>query len=192
MQQIQGRRFVSRPQGRPVVEEQAQPLYSQKQLAATTSQTVTFFKSLGASDTILTTNMASDGLLPYPHGFHVYGISMWVQDGTAEADWRELLNNGVLTLELSQKPYLQIPIHKIPSGIALGGLVDTTQTNDLIYQVQNSPDRPFFPVHVSGRPISLLPQQDFKVVVQTFNTTAFSATIDMWLYLEGVRTRPVL
>lgn len=188
-----GRRTVKYNEGNAYVEMIRQDLYDRKQLAATTSQTVLFFKNLSGSS-LLDTNMTTDGMLPTPQAFSCYGISCFVEQGIPEADMVNLINNGAIEFKMSNKPYLQAPFHQIPAAGGLAGFASTTANNTTIFQAQNGGTQPFcyLPLDIEGEAIHLVSQQDFSVVLTTHNSIAFTKTIYLTMHLVGVLYRPVL
>lgn len=181
------RRAAKYEPGRPVLEYLRQHLYDRKRLTAGTAQQVTFFKTF-LGGTLRDTNMTSDGSLAAPHTMDVFGISLFVQQGTAAADLEYLLNESYFEFKISSRPYLQTMTHMLPSG---GGLYGFATANN-IFEAQNGIPSPlvYYPVDLEGEPLHLPSQQDFSAILTTVNTVAFTDTIDLWCVLHGILGRP--
>lgn len=187
------RRVVKPSDGRPLLELLQWPLYSKKTFTASTSQTQTFFKGISGA-TLLDTNMSTDSLLPSPQSLDILGITIVTEFGMVEADLINFMNNGFFEFRISNKPYVQIPVQKIPMGCGLSGFASTTENNTRIFEAGNGVPSPFvyYPVDIEGMSIYLPSQQDFQVSIQTFNSVAFTDTFDVWVYLHGILARPVM
>jgi len=185
------RRAAKYDTGRAVLEYLREPIYDRKQLAAGTAQSVTFFKTF-LGGTLRDTNMTSDGSLAAPHTFDAFGVSIFVQQGTAVADLERLMNEAYFEFKLSSKPYLRTMYHMIPAAAGLTGVAATTVTATTILELQNGIGSPlvYLPLDLEGEPLHIPSQQDFQATLTTVNTVAFTATIDLWCYLHGILGRP--
>jgi len=181
------RRKLTFDDNRILVEAIKQPLYSRKQLAVSGSQTVTFFQS-SSSIGKLETNLNGQNNLPSPQSFSMWGISAKIQEGTSKADIEKLNNYAVLQFSLSSKPYLDLPLHYIPSHVGKRGLATVTD----LYQPYNHTSRGMFDLSVNRIPIDIFSQQEFNLTLTTSSSADFSSTIYITFYLHGVLYRPVL
>ena len=187
------RRIIKPEEGRPALELVRYYLFNQKQFAAAGAQQIQFFKNLGAA-TAQTTNMPNDGFLPSPQVFDVFGVSFFVQQGLNEADLVNFYNNSIAFFRMSEKKYLHVPIHKVPSGGGLAGFCSTTVNNTTIFQATNCLPGPdvALPMDIDGVPLVLVSQQDWFAEIQTFNAVAFTVPFNGTYQLHGVWGRPVL
>lgn len=194
MDRPEGRRVVKYDDRNAYVELVNQPLYDRKQVVASATQNILFFKNLSGS-TLLDTNLTVDGMLPTPQAFSCYGLAAFVQQGVPEADLVKLVNESSIEFRLSNKPYLQCPFHLVPSPGGLRGFaaLDAQAAPTSIFQAQNGAGfLGFLPLDIDGDPIHLVSQQDFVCVLSTHNSAAFSTAFYVTMYLMGVLYRPVL
>lgn len=181
------RRAAKYDPGIPVLEYLRQHVYDRKRLTAATAQSVTFFKTF-LGGTLRDTNMTSDGSLASPHTLDVFGMSLFVQQGTAAADLERLMNESYLEFKISSRPYLQTMTHMLPASGGLYGVTTANATTEL----QNGLPSPlvYLPLDLEGEPLHIPSQQDFQAQLTTVNTVAFTATIDLWCVLHGILGRP--
>lgn len=189
---------VENESGTPVLEVIWQPQYDRQQIAASTAQTIQFFRGQ-SSGNLLVTNVSTQNMLPNPNIFSLYGISVFVQQslagaGPSEADWQRLNNECYFEFKLSGKTYVQTPFHMLPAAAGQTGLAVSTENNTRILQLQNglASQRNYYPVDINGSPVRIMAQQDFQATLTTTNTAAFSTPLYIWLYLHGALYRPVL
>lgn len=190
---VQGnsRRIIQDPsKKRPAVELLPWSLYHRQGVAAAGSQTLTFFRNIGGGATLLDTNLTTAGLLPYPQSFDIFGIAIVPAFGVSDADMTNFYNNSVVTFALSNKPYLQIPIMRIPAACGFHGVATTNN----VFQVQNGLPSPqnTWSMAISGMSLYVPHQQDFAMEIRTFNQVAFTAAFNVTVYMDGVLARPVL
>lgn len=183
------RRVVKPKDGRPAIELLPWTLYQRQTVAVTAGQTLTYFRNINAA-TLLDSNMSNSGFLPYPQAFDLFAIAVAPEQGLPNADIENLINNTTVELRLSNKPYAQLPLFRVPAG---GGLFGVSTENN-INQVQNGLPSPSntWSMAVAGMPLYIPSQQDFLVEIRIFNTVAFTATFGLTVYLDGVLSRPVL
>jgi hypothetical protein len=183
------RRVVKPRDGRPAVEILPWSLYHQLTLAAAGAQTLTFYRSINAAN-LLQSNLVNGGFLPYPQSFDIFSICLAPIQGLNQVDLENFLNNSTVQLSLSNKPYLQIPMFRMPAG---GGLHGMATTNN-VFTAQNGLPAPSntWSLAVAGMPLYLPSQQDYAVELRTFNTVNFTVAFNVTCYLDGVLARPVL
>ena len=183
----QGRRSVVSFEGDLLLEPRWQPLYSKKQKNTLASQSISMFTGLTNADA-LDTNMQTDSMLPKGEEFSVYGLSLMIDYGTDLSDVKEFLNSGVLTFSISGHNYLQVPIHKIPSGGGLHGFSAVSTESAF----QNGMPGAYYGVTYLGEAVHIVNGQAFKVVIDTYGSNAYSTAFDFTVYLDGVHFKPVL
>lgn len=186
------RRVIKNEQGRAIVEVTKQPLYDKRQVAASGAQIIEFFRNQNNSS-LLFTNMATSGMLPTPHAFNLYGITIMPQFGLNEADLIKFYNESHFEFKASGKALLQILPGLIPAGGGLQGAVATTENATRIFQMSNGVASPsnYFPLDVKGEPYPLVSQEAFFGTLQTYNTVAFSQAFYVTIFLIGEYFKPI-
>jgi len=132
---VLGQREIGRPKFRrsnPIIEgrlyQYRQPLHDMYMVtvAAVLTQQTLFTVPIGQAFTpsggaafvknIWHTNLVQSGLLPAPEKMFVKGISLSIDPLTLAADAGRFLNDTFVTFNISQRPFLQTHIWKLPSG----------------------------------------------------------------------------
>jgi len=187
------RRLIKYKEGQPALELIRQPLYHRQQVAALGAQTIQYFNNIAGAN-LLISNMSTNGMLPSPQTFDIFGVTAVPAFGLNEADIVNFYNSSHLELRISSKPYFQLPMMKVPAGCGLAGVASTTVNNTTIFQTQNGLPSPvvWYPLDIDGISIHLPSNQDFNVQLQTFNAVAFTVAFNLHVYLEGILARPVL
>jgi len=187
------RRVVKYKEGQPLVELIRQPLYHMLEVQAATSQTLQFFSGVNPSNKLVT-NLVTNGMLPTPHTFDIFGLSVVLEFGLNPDDWYRFYNNSFVNFKVSTKDYLTVPVHKIPASCGPVGIATTTKTDTTIFAVSNGWPAPgiWFPMDIDGISIHLPSNQDFSLTIQTLNTTAFTQAFKVWVYLDGILSQPVM
>lgn len=183
------RRYIKeKTKKRPALEILNWSFYHRRDILAIASQNIVFFR--GAKGSLQDTNLVSGGFLPYPQSFDIFGISIVVDAGVSQANMLNLYNNAVVVLSLSNKPYVQIPLARIPSASGFHG----SSTANNVFQVQNC--LPFtdniWKTTIGSLPLHVPSQQDFAMEIQTYNVNAFNQPFHITAYLDGILARPVL
>jgi hypothetical protein len=175
---------------RPSVELLPWPLYQRQQMPAAASQTLTFFRNIAGNSTLLDTNLTTAGILPWPHSFDLYQIAIVVEFGINEIDMNRFYNNAIFEFKLSQKPYFQEHVNRIPATCGFHGLATTNN----VFNVQNGLPMPMngWSMAISGLSLFIPHQQDFSAEIRTFNNVAFTVPFFVSVHLDGVLARPSL
>lgn len=169
-----------------------QPIYDRKQVAASASQTLPFFKSF-TGDTKLTTNMNNTGRIGNDQVFFADAISLHVESGTPLADVVKLLDYSFIELKIASLPILECPLAFVPDNAGLMGAVATTQSSERLQSWANG-KLPYLPLSLSdekGRPMPIPIGSDDSIECQVVMAagSAPSAAFYLWIYLHGVLTR---
>lgn len=209
------RRVVAAPQGRPVREVVRWELFDTKQYPAAGIGTLQFF--LNPAVTPLDSNMNGSGVLTNPQSFDAYGIAVEifpqyeeaVADGISELwaiEKKKIREGAWLQLTVGIKPYLILPLKRIPEGMGFTGLSagadDTTGAVDEMVLTHGMQDvKHVYPLAVRIRgenvPIEIPAQQAFKVeifwptFIPTTETGHTTNVVRVRVYLVGHLWREV-
>jgi len=169
-----------------------QPIYDRKQVAASASQTLNFFKGF-IGDTKLTTNMNNSGRIGNDQVFFADAISLHTEAGTPLGDVVKLLEYSFIDLKIASLPILECPLFCIPDNSGIMGAVATTQSSERLQSWANG-KAPYLPLSLSdekGRPMPIPIGSDDSIECQVIMAagSAPSAAFYLWVFLHGVLTR---
>lgn len=202
-----------RTQMREQPEDIWQPVYDRVNYPAAGSGELAFFSvPLGGSATLIRagaaatvnktrrdTNLEQQGVIP-TKAFQVHGFSLTLiplQQAIAGAatpsihdDMTRILAGGFLEFRIVDKPYIYLPLHKIPATGTLRGSIATTATGTTMAGAGGSGTGAPRDIYWIGVPLTLDPYQNFSARVQFDGTVALVQTFDLQLFLEGYMRRP--
>ena len=203
-----------RTQMRESPEDIFQPVYDRKNYpAAGTFEIIFFAIPAGGSDTLIRggaaasvtktrrdTNMEQQGAIP-TKAFKIHGLSMTLiplQQAVAGAatqsivdDMQRLLFGGFLELRIVDKPYLYLPLHKIPAtGIVRGSVGGAFTAGNAAVAAGGAGTGAPRDIYWLGVPLVLDPYQNFSARMQFDGSPALIQTFDIQLFLEGYMRRP--
>lgn len=179
-----------------------QPLYDSLDLTAASVGDQRFFANTIAGVGLLRTNMELGGTLPAPRQLLIQQISVapWGSSGVAVAtrlqveDANLLVHQSVLTLTISDKPYLRGPAVMFPSGMGLDGFAASAVGAAPLEQhaVHSGMAHPAARFNVL-RPGQLLkPSENFNAVLNIPVALAgLTATVRVYVVLWGLQLRAV-
>lgn len=203
-----------RTQMRESPEDIWQPIFDRKNYpSAGTFELIFFSLPVGASDTLIRagvaasvtktrrdTNLEQQGVIP-TKAFKIHGFSMTLiplQQAVAGAatqsivdDVQRILFGGFLEFRIVDKPYLYLPLHKLPAT----GLVRTTAAGAFTagnVAVAGGGAGTGAPrdIYWIGVPLVLDPYQNFSVRMQFDGSPALIQTFDIQIFMEGYLRRP--
>lgn len=202
-----------RTQMREQPEDIWQPVYDRVNYPAAGSNELTFFSvPVGGSATLIRagvaaavnksrrdTNLEQQGVIP-TKAFKVHGFSLTLiplQQAIAAAatpsifdDMQRILFGGFLEFRIVDKPYIYLPLHKIPATGVLRASAATTATTTTIVGGGGSGTGAPRDIYWIGVPLTLDPYQNFSARFQFDGTVALVQTFDVQLFLEGYMRRP--
>ncbi len=211
-----------RTQMRESPEDIWQPIYDRKNYpAAGTFELVYFSIPVGGSDTLIRagaaaavtksrrdTNLEQQGVIP-TKAFKIHGFSLCFiplqqaasatgVSGTASTpsimdDMMRLMYGGYMEFRIVDKPYLYLPLHKIPatgvlrgsafaSGIPAGGIAGVSAGGPGTGAPRD--------IYWIGIPLVLDPYQNFSMRLQFDGSPPLNMTWDIQVFLEGYLRRP--
>ncbi|MGH7754439.1 MAG: hypothetical protein ACREN5_16665 [Gemmatimonadales bacterium] len=202
-----------RTQMREQPEDIWQPVYDRVNYPAAGSNELSFFNvAIGQSATLIRagvaaavnktrrdTNLEQPGVIP-TKAFKIHGFSLTLiplQQAIAAAatpsindDMLRLVNGGFMEFRIVDKPYIYLPLHKIPAtGILRGGVATTATATTMVAAGGTGTGAPR-DIYWIGVPLTLDPYQNFSCRMQFDGTVALGQTFDLQLFLEGYMRRP--
>jgi len=203
-----------RTQMRESPEDIWQPVYDRVNYPAAGSAELTFFSTpVGGTATLIRagvaaavqktrrdTNLEQQGVIP-SKAFQVHGFSLTLiplQQAVAVAgtqsildDMQRLLFGGFLEFRLVDKPYLYLPLHKLPSTAIFNGSFAGAFTAGNVAAsgggVGTGSPRDIYWLTV---PLTIDPYQGFSLRFQFDGVVALVQTFDLQIFLEGLMRRP--
>ena len=168
------------------------PYYDRKDVVSATAQTLTFFQTVGVDD--LVSNFEGSGAFPAGQGFIIHTMRI-VPDMNARADdVANLLKASSLLFTIENaKKYAQAPSWLYPAGVgmvsndSLGAAAAAAPANSKAFGsngIQSLNNAFRFKL-----PVKLRPQQQFKVQLITPATISLSATLPVYIVMEGILER---
>lgn len=204
-------RFRTQMRERP--EDIWQPLYDRVNfLAAGQFEVAWFANPLGSSVTLIQagasvtkiktfrdTNLPNQGVLPAKafqiHGFALHYVPVQQAVGAVATasivdDIARLMNGGFLEVRLIDKPYLFLPLHRIPDPGSIRAFMATTATATTIVAPAGPGTGSPRDIWWITPPLTIDPYQNFVARGQFDGSPAIGQTNDMALFLEGFTRRP--
>jgi hypothetical protein len=203
-----------RTQMRESPEDIWQPVYDRVNYAQAGSFELTFFSTpVGGSATLIRggaaatvsktrrdTNLEQQGVIP-TKAFKIHGLSLTyvpLQQAVAGAatqsipdDIQRLMFGGFLEFRIVDKPYLYLPLHKIPAtGIYRGSVGGAYTAGNAVASAGGPGTGAPRDIYWLGVPLVLDPYQNFSARMQFDGSPAVIQTYDLQLFLEGYLRRP--
>lgn len=203
-----------RTQMRENPEDLWQPIYDRANYAAAGQFEVTFFTiPLGGNATLIRagvaaavaksrrdTNLEQAGVMP-SKAFKWVGLSLTfipLQQAVAVAgtqsipdDIQRLMYGGFLEIRLIDKPYLYLPLHKIPAtGIYRGTVGGAYTAGNAVASGGGGGTGSPRDIYWLNTPLTLDPYENFSARMQFDGSPALIQTFDMQLFFEGTVRRP--
>jgi hypothetical protein len=171
------------------------PLYDTELILTPTTVTqVTFFQRAlsqttaagGLVKTLAETNMRQSAQLPTPLHFQIYGYLFEVQSNISIANFNAIYNTSVWTFTFSgTRVYLEVPLMRIPTGVAISGFASTTAVTTSLGAVTNGLGhiQNVYNFTVGRKALQIRPNEAFNVTVDwptaapTLAATDFDANV---------------
>lgn len=204
-------RFATQMQNQP--EDVWQPQYDRTNLPAAGAFEIFFFTiPVGGSATLIRggatgtftktrrdTSLEQQGVIP-TKSFLVRGFSMTlipVQQAVSVAATASILDDicricygGFFEFRLIDKPYLYLPLSKLPSTGVIRGSVATTATNVTMVGGGGVGDGVPASIYWLTVPLLIEPYQNFSARMQFDGSPALGQSYDIQLFMEGIIRRP--
>jgi len=203
-----------RTQMRENPEDLWQPQYDRVNYPAAGTNEIAFFSiPLGGSATLIRagvaaavvksyrdTNLEQQGVIP-TKAFQIHGFSMSLyplQTAVAVAgtqsivdDMQRLTNGGFLEFFLIDKPYIRLPLSKLPgTGIMRGTAAGAFTAGNVAVAGGGHGTGDPRAIYWLGVPLTIDPYQSFRARMQFDGVLALVQTFDIQLFLEGYLRRP--
>lgn len=206
-----------RTQMRESPEDIWQPVYDRKNYpAAGTFELIYFSIPVGGSDTLIRagaaaavtktrrdTNLEQQGVIP-TKAFKIHGFSLCfipvqqIASATGFAatpsildDMMRLMYGGYMEFRIVDKPYLYLPLHKIPGTGTFRGAAFSSGTAPTVGISGGGPGTGApRDIYWIGIPLVLDPYQNFSMRLQFDGSPALNQTFDIQVFMEGYLRRP--
>lgn len=206
-----------RTQMRESPEDIWQPVYDRKNYpAAGTFELIYFSIPVGGTDTLIRagaaaavtktrrdTNLEQQGVIP-TKAFKIHGFSLCfipvqqIASATGFAatpsildDMMRLMYGGYMEFRIVDKPYLYLPLHKIPGTGVFRGAAFAAGTAPTVGISGGGPGTGApRDIYWIGIPLVLDPYQNFSMRLQFDGSPALNQTFDIQVFMEGYLRRP--
>lgn len=188
----QGKMTVLRPLRNPVYDTETMP-------ASNINQRKYFTRPLGqadaagaiASKTYSETNLNQPSALSAPDAFALYGFNFVIQYGTSIADFRLVYNTSAFTFTFTgNRPYLQLPLNRIPAGVAPSGLFAADGATAALTngEIQNGEGHisNLYGYKIENRTLWIMPNESFGAQVDWLANVSVSAATRTQIFLVGM------
>ncbi len=209
-----------RTQMRESPEDIWQPIYDRKNYPAAGAFELVYFSiPVGGSDTLIRagtaasvtktrrdTNLEQQGVIPTKafkiHGFSLcfipvqQAVSATALGGTGSTgsildDMMRLAYGGFMEFRIVDKPYLYLPLHKIPGTGVFRGTGFAAATGAMVAESAGGPGTGApRDIYWIGIPLVLDPYQNFSMRLQFDGSPALNQTFDIQVFMEGYLRRP--
>ena len=145
------------------------------------------------------TNLPNQGVLP-AKAFQIHGFSLHyipLQQAVAAAltptivdDVARLVNGGFIEVRLIDKPYIVLPLNRVPDPGSLRGTLATTATATTMVSAAGPGTGSPRDIYWITPPLTLDPYQNFFVRASWDGAPLINQANDLQLFLEGFTRRP--
>ena len=180
-------------QGDVKLEAITQPLYDEQAIATGASSTSFFQNPSGRSRFF--TNLETAGSLTWPKRYSIKAFRIVPSPATRAENVQNFYANGFMTFRVGEKDYFVSPLHLITPGCGLlvwnllGAAAATAPANGL--NIATNGESNHRNIYILQHSIWLPSVQNFRGIVEMLATFSTSATIDVWMYLEGELFREI-
>lgn len=175
-----------------VVESISYRFYDTLTIATGATGDLTAFSTVATADNL--GNFEGAGSMPAGQAFHVFALRLLFNPAAIANDILQAANNTVLKFtKENSKRYAWGPAPLFPAGMGFTNDVVTNTTaltgNNINFTNNGVPV--MGNVYRFHKPVSLFPQQNFKVVLTPFNPT-LSASVTVRVIMEGILERNLI
>lgn len=170
-----------------------QPIYDEADIVTGASITVYFQNPAGRSK--LFTNVESAGSLTWPKRYAIKAFRIVPSPAAAAQNIQAFYANGYFNFRVGEKDYFTAPLHLITPGCGLlvwnilgaaAALAPATGLN-----VATNGEANHRNLYVLQHGVWLPSVQNFRGTIEMASTFTTSATIPVWVYLEGELFREI-
>jgi hypothetical protein len=180
-------------QGDVKLEAITQPLYDEQDIA-TGASTTSFFQNPSGRSRFFT-NLETAGSLTWPKRYSIKAFRIVPTPAAAAQNIQNFYANGNMTFRVGEKDYFVSPLHLITPGCGLlvwnilGAAAALAPANTL--NVATNGESNHRNIYILQHAIWLPSVQNFRGIVEMIATFTTSATIAVWMYLEGELFREI-
>lgn len=180
-------------QGDVKLEAITQPIYD-SQTIATGGSTTSFFQNPGGRSRLFT-NVETAGSLTWPKRYSVKALRIVPSPAAAAQNLQNFYANGYFVFRVGEKDYFTAPLHLITPGCGLlvwnilGAAAALTPANTL--NVATNGEANHRNIYILQHAIWLPSVQNFRGIIDMAATFSTSASLDVWVYLEGELFREI-
>lgn len=180
-------------QGDVKLEAITQPLYDEQSIA-TGASTTSFFQNPGGRSRLFT-NVETAGSLTWPKRYSVKAFRIVPTPAARAENIQAFYANGSFTFRVGEKDYFTSPLHLITPGCGLlvwnllGTAAATAPANTL--NIATNGESNHRNIYILQHSVWLPSVQNFRAIIDMAATFTTSATLDVWVYLEGELFREI-
>lgn len=180
-------------QGDVKLEAITQPLYDE-QAIATGASTTSYFQNPGGRSKLFT-NVETAGSLTWPKRYSVKAFRIVPSPAARAENLQSFYAAGSFTFRVGEKDYFVSPLHLITPGCGLlvwnilGAGAAAAPANGL--NVATNGEANHRNIYILQHSVWLPSVQNFRAVIDMASTFSTSATLDVWVYLEGELFREI-
>jgi hypothetical protein len=180
-------------QGDVKLEAITQPLYDEQSIV-TGGSTTSFFQAPGGRSRLFT-NLESAGTLTWPKRYSIKAFRIVPSPATRAENIMAFYASGYFTFRVGEKDYFVAPLHLITPGCGLlvwnilGAAAATAPATG--FNVATNGEANHRNIYILQHPVWLPSVQNFRGIIDMAATFTTSATMDVWVYLEGELFREI-
>lgn len=180
-------------QGDVKLEAITQPLYD-NQTIATGASTTSFFQN-PAGRSFLFTNLETAGALTWPKRYSVKAFRVVPSFAAAAENLQSFYSTGSFTFRVGEKNYFVSPLFLLTPGVGLevafitGAAAPAAPANGVNTAHNGRPEHRN--IYILQHAVWLPSVQNFRVIVDMAATFTSSASLSVWVFLEGEQFREI-
>jgi hypothetical protein len=180
-------------QGDVKLEAITQPIYD-SQTVVTGGSSVSYFQNPGGRSRLFT-NVETAGTLTWPKRYSVKAFRVVPSPSAAAQNLQNFYANGYFVFRVGEKDYFVSPLHLLTPGCGLlvwnilGAAAAAAPATNI--NVATNGEANHRNIYILQHAIWLPSVQNFRAVIEMAATFATTASIDVWVYLEGELFREI-
>ncbi len=180
-------------QGDVKLEAITQPLYDNQSIV-TGASTVSYFQN-PAGRSALFTNIETAGALTWPKRYSIKAFRLAPSFAAAAENLQSFYATGTFTLRVGEKNYFVSPTFLLTPGVGLevafitGNAAPAAPANGINTAHNGRPDHRN--IYILQHAVWLPSVQNFRVIIDMASTFSSSATLSVWVLLEGELFREI-
>ncbi len=180
-------------QGDVKLEAITQPLYDNATIA-TGASTTSFFQAPGGRS-VLFTNLETAGALTWPKRYSIKALRVIPSFASAAENLQSFYSTGSFTLRVGEKNYFVCPIFLLTPGVGLevstiiGNAAPAAPANGVNTAHNGRPEHRN--IYIFQHAVWLPSVQNFRGIVDMASTFSSTASLSVWVMLEGELFREI-